>query len=403
MVRPRRRDVMRETIAILSFSRIARDQRVLRQCDLAARMELRPKVIGYAAPGETIGHDFASWPLPSPTFGHRTGTLVRQLPAHLGKTAAMAGFWSSPRYRWALKQLREVHPRLVIANDWPALVVAARWKAKSGGLIHYDSHEFATLEFDERPWWRFVYKPFVSQLEKAVIGAADSISTISTGLAQELQRQYGLDTQPAVVRSIPNKHALPPVSETLWPLRLLFHGQILPGRGLESLIDSIPLWHSAHRLIIRGDGNRTYLEELRRRAANVSTNGQVQFEPAVPPEEVIPAAARSADVGVFFTPLQTVQHQFTLPNKLFEYIGAGLAVAVSPGFDLRRLVLEHGIGVVSADAGSEAIAAAINELTPQAVDAFRMKAREASQILCWEQERNRLHSCIETLLTRSSA
>ncbi|WP_243372116.1 glycosyltransferase [Microvirga solisilvae] len=394
---------MRETIAILSFSRIARDQRVLRQCDLVAKMGHNPKVIGYAAPGETIGHDFASWPLPSPTLGHRIGTLVRQLPAHMGKAAAMAGFWSSPRYRWALNQLKKARPRLVIANDWPALVVAARWKAECGGRIHYDSHEFATLEFDERAWWRVVYKPFVSHLEKAVIGAADSVSTISPGLAQELQRHYNLSTLPVVIRSIPNRYALPVASETRWPLRLLFHGQILPGRGLENLIDSIPLWRSAHRLIIRGDGNPAYLEELRQRAANVSTNDQVIFEPAVAPEEVIPSAARTADVGVFFTPLQTVQHQFTLPNKLFEYIGAGLAIAVSPGSDLKRIVLEHGIGVVSGDVGPEAIGATINELTPEAVDGFRLRAREASQILCWEQERERLRSCIEALLTRSDA
>jgi len=393
---------MPESIVILSFSRIARDQRVLRQCELVAEMGWGPKVIGYAAPEETIGHDFVSWPLPAPTIGHRVGTLMRQLPAHFGTAAAMAGFWSSPRYRWALEQLKKIQPRLVIANDWPALVVAARWKAEHGGLIHYDSHEFATREFDERAWWRFVYKPFVAHLEKAAIGAADSISTISPGLAQELQRHYGLDAPPVVIRSIPNRHALAPAVEAQWPLRLLFHGQVLPGRGLESLIDSIPLWRTAHRLIIRGDGSPAYLEELHRRVANVGAHDRVTFEPAVPPTEVIPAAARSADVGVFFTPLQTVQHQFTLPNKLFEYIGAGLAVAVSPGFDLKRLVLEHGIGVVSAHPTPEAIAAAINALTPESVGAFRAKAREASQILCWEQERNRLRSCIETLLARSN-
>jgi len=394
---------MPETVAILSFSRIARDQRVLRQCDLAAEMGLMPTIIGYAAPGESIGHNFAVWPLPEPTLGHRLGTLARQLPAHISPRLAMAGFWSSPRHRWALQQLRNVRPRLVIANDWPALVVAARWKAECGGLVHYDSHEFATHEFDERMWWRVVYKPFVVHLEKAAIGAADSVSTISLGLAEELRRHYALDMLPTVIRSIPNRVALPPLSETSWPLRLLFHGQVLPGRGLESLIDSVPHWQSAHRLTIRGDGSPTYLEDLRRRAARVSANGQVMFEPAVPPEEVIPAAARSADVGVFFTPLRTVQHQFTLPNKLFEYIAAGLAVAVSPGADLKALVADYGIGVVSADPTPKGIAAAINKLTPETVSGFRLKARDAAQVLCWEQERNRLRICLETLLARASA
>ncbi len=388
-------------VAILSFSRIARDQRVLRQCDLAAEMGLSPKVVGYAAPGEKIGHNFASWPLPRPTVGHRLSTLAHQLPAHLGPVLATAGFWSSLRHRWALGQVKEARPSVVIANDWPALVVAARWKAECGGLIHYDSHEFATREFDERVWWRIVYKPFVVHLEKATIGAADSISTISPGLAEELRRHYDLAVLPTVIRSIPNRRPLSPASDVQWPLRLLFHGQVLPGRGLEALIDSIPWWRAAHRLIVRGDGSSIYIEHLRRRAAGVSSNGQVIFEPAVPPGEVISEAARSADVGVFFTPLRTVQHQFTLPNKLFEYIGAGLAVAVSPGADLKALVTDYGIGVVSADPTPKAIAAAINELTPKTVNSFRLKAREAAHVLCWEQERNRLRICLETLLAQA--
>jgi glycosyltransferase involved in cell wall biosynthesis len=359
-------------------------------------------VIGYAAPGEKIDCDFVSWPLPRPTPAHRLGTLARQLPSHAGQWLATVGFWSTPQYRWALKQLKHARPRLVVANDWPALVVAARWKAECGGLIHYDSHEFATREFDERAWWRIVYKPFVIHLEKASIGAADGISTISPGLAEELRRHYGLAVRPTVIRSTPNRRVLPPASDVRWPLRLLFHGQVLPGRGLEALIDSIPHWQSPYHLTIRGDGNRVYLEDLRRRVAGVSGRGQVTFEPAVHPDEVISAAARSADVGVFFTPLRTVQHQFTLPNKLFEYIAAGLAVAVSPGADLKALVVEHGIGVVSADPTPEAIAAAINKLNLESVSNFRLKAREAAQVLCWEQERNRLRTCVETLLTRTS-
>ncbi|MFX7739595.1 hypothetical protein ABTJ99_19280, partial [Acinetobacter baumannii] len=124
-------------------------------------------------------------------------------------------------------------------------------------------------------------------------------------------------------------------------------------------------WREPHRLTIRGDGQEGYLASLKRRAAATGRADLVGFEPSVKPDDVMPIAARSADLGVHFTPLDSNQRHFSLPNKLFEYIGSGLAVAVSPGADLTRVVEGYGVGVVSSDAGVAAVATAINGLTPQ--------------------------------------
>lgn len=394
---------MNHRVAVLSFSRIARDRRVLRQCDLLAELGAEPVVIGYGSTGESVGHSHRFWPTPQPDLAHRLKTVLRQLPAHLGVSSAQAGFWMRPEYRWALDQLRRSGCSLVLANDWPALVVAARWKAESGGLVHYDTHEFATLEFDERLSWRVIYKPYVTHLERMAIGAADQISTVGPKLAEALQEHYRLPETPLVVRNTPEQIALPPEQPTAWPLRLLYHGQVLEDRGLEALIDSIPIWQTRHRLTIRGDGNAAYIDRLRRRVAETGAQAQVSFEPAVPPGEVMSLAAAQADIGVHFTPLETKQRHFSLPNKLFEYIGAGLAVAVSPGADLRRIVEAYGLGVVSADAGSRAVADAINGLTQPAVVAYRRNARLAALELCWEHEREILRESFRSMLERSGA
>ncbi len=387
-------------VVVLSFSRIARDRRVLRQCALLASMGHSPLVIAHANAKEAIPFALKSWPVPQPTTLHRLKTVARQLPAHLGLAAAKLGFWADPRHRWALAGLRTAQPRLVIANDWPALVVAAAWKAESGALLHYDTHEFATLEFDERAWWRWVYKPIVTQLERVNIRSADTISTVGPRLADALQAQYGLATQPAVVRNIPDRITLAEDAATQWPLRILYHGQVLPDRGIEALIDGMPLWATPHRLTIRGDGDAGYIARLKTRVLAIGRGDLVTFEPAVAPDDVMPLAARSADLGVHFTPLETIQRHFSLPNKLFEYIGSGLAVAVSPGLDLKRIVEGHGLGVVSADAGPEAAAAAINSLTHENVIAFRARARAAASVLCWEEEQAVLRVVLEPLLAK---
>lgn len=386
------------SVVVLTFSPIARDRRVLRQCALLQDMGHSPHVIAYADMGETIPYPLSNWPIPRPTTAHRLKTVARQLPAHLGLAAARIGFWVEPGYRWALRELRRLNPGLVVANDWPALVVAAAWKAESGGRIHFDSHEFATLEFDESLWWRIVYKPMVTHLEQAAIASADSVSTVGPKLAAALQAHYGLTTTPAVVRNIPDRIALDDAVETAWPLRILYHGQVLPDRGLEAIIDSIPLWIEPHRLTIRGDGDSGYIAGLKARVSATGRSELVTFEKAVKPDEVMPLAARSADLGVHFTPLDTDQRHFSLPNKLFEYIGAGLAVAVSPGVDLKAVVEGHGVGVVSRDARAEAAAAAINALTRESVATFKAVARQQAATLCWESEREVLRAALQPFL-----
>lgn len=388
------------SVVVLSFSPIARDQRVLRQCALLTEMGYPPHVIAYADASETIAYPLSRWPTPRPTLAHRLKTLARQLPAHLGLAAARAGFWVEPRFRWALAQLEQRGPRLIIANDWPALVVAAAFKARSGCLIHYDAHEFATQEFDESLWWRMVYKPMVTELERAAIVSADSVSTVGPGLAEAIRKLYGLAQSPLAIRSTPKRVDVRQDPDCRWPMRILYHGHLLPDRGLESLLQSVAHWREPHTLVIRGGGSETYLASLKALVAGLAP-GRVRFEPAVDQDAVIHAAAESADLGVFFTPLRTGQHHFNLPNKIFEYVAAGLAVAVSPGSDLRATVETYGIGVISRDASTQAIADAINDLTREQMIAFKAAARTAALELCWERESDLLRRALEKLLHSS--
>jgi len=389
-----------ERVVVLSFSRIARDRRVQRQCAaLADRGELA-LVLGYADDQDSIPYPFKNHASPTPSLSHRLSTVSRQLPAWLGTWAAKRGFWLARRHRWALDGLKDAAPTRIVANDWPALVVAAAYKRlKPDVRIHYDTHEFAALEFDESLWWRIIYKPFVQRLEAAHISAADVISTVGARLAEALQQHHHLPGTPLVIRNVPDRIHVEE-HPSAWPLRLLYHGHILPGRGLEALIDSIPLWKLPHQLIIRGDAQPGYLAALRRRPALLHGPRRVSFEPAVPPDQVLPVAAANSDLGVFVTTLDTPQRHLTMPNKLFEYIGAGLAVLVSPAADMRALVEAHGVGLVSADASPQAIAAALNSLDLASVERFRTAARKAAKELCWEVERNVFNTLHDSLLNR---
>jgi glycogen synthase len=386
-------------VAILSFSHLPWDQRVQRQCRLVADMGHAPLVIGHADGGFQIGAQLVSLPSPQTTLIQRVGRIARQLPAHVGPVAAKLGFWIEPGKRDALRLLRAARPQLIIANDWPALVVAAAAKSSTGARIHYDSHEFATTEFDHRRWWRLVYKPFVRHLERDGIAAADSVSTVGMGLAAALGELYGLAAPPLVIRNVPDGAAPPEPSATPWPLRLIYHGIVMPHRGLEELIDSAALWATPHSLLIRGQGADSYVDQLKARAASSAAGDRICFLAPTPPGDVISSAARDADVGVFFPPLETIQQRYMLPNKLFEYIGAGLAIAVSPAPDMVDIVERHDVGLISRGWTVADIVEAIDRLTPANVRRWKAASALAAGELRWPRECAPFKARIAQLLT----
>jgi glycosyltransferase involved in cell wall biosynthesis len=98
-----------------------------------------------------------------------------------------------------------------------------------------------------------------------------------------------------------------------------------------------------------------------------------------------------ADVGVSLLEDTCENHRLALPNKLFEYLAAGLPVVVSDLSEMRRLVTERGVGWVT-DSGDPADIARVLDQALDSLDdgALRERVREAAAELNWPHERSRL-------------
>jgi glycosyltransferase involved in cell wall biosynthesis len=160
----------------------------------------------------------------------------------------------------------------------------------------------------------------------------------------------------------------------------------MPHRGLEELIDSVAAWATPHTLLLRGQGTNDYVAHLKARAAASAAADRIRFLPATPPADVIASAARGADVGVFFPPLETDQQRYMLPNKLFEYIGAGLAIAVSAAPDMVEIVERHDVGPISGGWAVTDIVKTIDRLTQANVQRWKAASAAAAGELNWSRE-----------------
>ncbi len=253
----------------------------------------------------------------------------------------------------ALSVARRAKPRLVHANDWNTMWAGLLVKRLCGSRLIYDSHE---LWVDRNGRWE--WRPWLLVCEALFVRAADEVITSSPGYADALAARYRIP-RPSVVRNIPESPLASAPSRPAAPL-VVYIGGLMPGRGLEQMIDALPLI-PAVRLRAVGPGTSRYRRSLLTRAEAAGVLERVDLRSPVPPAEV-PAALAGASAGLCLIQPICRSYELCLPNKLFEYTAAGVPVLASDLPVIGALVRSQGFGALTPPADPHAIAAALGRL-----------------------------------------
>ncbi len=310
----------------------------------------------------------------------RGRALLRALPGPVRRIV----LWGA--YAWRAARER---PEAVHAHDLPML--APGWLAArlSGAALVYDTHEFWTDVWYLTPRSKLV----VATLERAFIRRADAVVAVSDATAERLRERYDLAAAPVVVRNIPDvgwdgsEHPVRDLRAELGigdaPL-VLHLGAIGLGRGAPELVGGIARLPGTHVLFLGIDpATRTLLDAA---IARHAVAGRVHVAGPVPPEVVV-AHARQADVGVSLLDPVRENNRLTLPNKLFEYVAAGLPVIATAGTGVGDLVEDLGVGWAVPFGDAERLAEAIGRALE--ADLSGPLAAAAAE-LNWESEQARL-------------
>lgn len=385
-------------IALVCIGPLRHDSRVLRHAALLSQSGHAVRIFAQAPLPETPINDVARLPGPGSNLRIRLGLVGRHSPASLWPASAGLLYWASLTRLAARRQLLDYRPDLVIANDWRALPLASAAKRACNARIIYDSHEFATEEFADSKPWRLLAQQHVAWIENRFIREADAVIAVSSGLSEALAERYALPVKPDVIANMPRKQ--PGVfRQTGSTIHVLYHGVVAPRRGLETLIDSVHSWPAQYRLTIRGESAGDFREALVNRAAVLGD--RVRFEQAVPPHRVV-EAARHADIGIFLFSNSTIHARFALPNKLFEYLAAGLMVISSDLPEIRKIVETTGCGLLLADFSPDVIAKLLHTLTPEQIDGCKQNSLRAAETFNFDSEGKRLLDIVERTGKRAS-
>ena len=307
--------------------------------------------------------------------------------------------WISLAMLWAARSARAT---VFHGNDLPTLPLAS-WAARLyGGKAVYDSHE---LWVGMSPAWTQSFNRAFEWTERRYIRKMDAAVTVNDLIAEELQRRYQVPL-PTVVMNCPEP-AAPRVLDPRHSIRaklglspqttlILYQGRYELGRGLEELIES-GRYLSQGVIVLRGYGSNE--PDLRRRVESLGAPGRVFMVEPVPMADLVDAA-READIGVVPYTAYSPGYYYASPNKLFEYMLAGLAIAVSDLPFLEKIVCDHDLGVVFNPADPRHIAEQLNALAgnPARLRLCRENAlRVARERFNWDHEGGKLVGLYKTL------
>jgi glycosyltransferase involved in cell wall biosynthesis len=248
----------------------------------------------------------------------------------------------------------------IVAADLYTMPAALILKAIFKIPVLFDAHEYqpdlhlGQFEF-ERQFWH--------NLEKRLVFQADYRQTVSPNLAQYMSDQYGVPFE-SVPNSAPYNESVPfrPRSAREGDqCHFLFQGGLAVHRGLDLLIRAWPKTDHRAILLFRGaDGE--YKEELRELADATGLLGsRILFPESITEDELIKAAAQ-ADVGVIPYPPVGKNHELCCPNKLSQYMAAGLPMLANRTVFVESTIQEAGCGLVVDFNDTDAIVSAVSKL-----------------------------------------
>ena len=296
------------------------------------------------------------------------------------------------------KEFKDVD--IVHCNDLNALPAGILIKVfHKDTKIVYDAHEYEINDKPNQSRWSIRLKYL---LEKILIKYAKRVITVSDSIASEYVKLYGIK-KPALVLNTPPYTIIEKKDFFRENLGIgkekrifLYQGALSYGRGVEILLETFKFLEreKVHQpcIVFMGYGP---LEDLIKEASRKYAN--IYFHEAVDPDILLDFTS-SADCGISMIEDSCLSYRYSLPNKLFEYIMAEIPVIVSNLPEMKRLVIEHKIGVVAKENSIEAIKEAIKDVLKFNRVQLQENIQRVKKIYNWEKQERILQKLYKELL-----
>jgi glycosyltransferase involved in cell wall biosynthesis len=273
---------------------------------------------------------------------------------------------------------------LIFANDLdslPACYLASRLRNKK---LIFDAHEL----FPEVP--ELVHRPPIKavweKIEHLILPNLTHSLTVCRSISDYYKQKYNI--QMTVVRNMPSYKSIPKNTNLSTPKTIIYQGALNKGRGLEMVLDAIPFVKNAN-LIIAGDGDIRSL--LEKRVKSLKIEDRVLFLGKITGEKLL-ELTQSANIGLCLLENIGLNYYYSLPNRIFDYLHAGVPVLATNFPEIAAIVEAYKTGILIDHYEPAYLSEVINNMLENPLDTSHFDA--ISNELCWENEEKKLISLI---------
>ncbi len=276
---------------------------------------------------------------------------------------------------------------LLTSNDLDTLLpnyLISRIKNKP---LVYDSHEYFTEvpELVNRPFVQKIWK----RIEKSIFPRLTDVFTVNQSIAHLFEKDYGKKVH--VVRNIPFKKTVNQTKsrkELGLPedkfIMILQGSGINIDRGSEEMVEAMQYIEGAILLIV---GSGDVIDILQSMAQHPDIKGKVIFKPRQPYNSLMQFTA-NADMGLTLDKDTNLNYRYSLPNKIFDYIQAGIPVLASDLPEIRKIIEQYDIGDFIPGHKPIEISKKVNEImnNKTRLNNWKRNLTFAAENLTWEKE-----------------
>lgn len=245
----------------------------------------------------------------------------------------------------------------------------------------YDAHELFTEQKE------IIRRPSIKRkwmkIENHAVPQFRFGYTVSESIADYLKKKYGVNYE--VIRNVTQlRNDLYTDSARQF---VLYQGAVNEARGFEYLIPAMKWVNS--KLIICGDGN--FMEQLKKLIRENNIADKVELKGMLSPGDLW-NISQTAKVGITIIENEGLNQYFSLPNKFFDYLHAGIPQVAMNYPEYARINKQYEVAILLEDMNPKIIADAINNLLTNNVLYKRLQDNclLARQELNWQQEEKKL-------------
>lgn len=271
---------------------------------------------------------------------------------------------------------------LVNCHSLSVLPLCCALKIWHRALLIYEPHELET----ETSQMYGLKKKVCTLIERVLVKRVDWVILVCDSIESWYRQHYKISNT-AVVMNCPlmaqittsryfHEHFCIPINMPIF----LYQGIFGKGRGIELCIEAFRTIPNQASLVLMGYG-----ELFDWVVTQSSESKNIYVHKAVSPTD-LHAITSSADFGLSIFEPTSLSHEYSAPNKLFEYIMGGVPVLVSNTVEQRKVVQQFGIGEVTTALTPDAIRAAARRLLSSDRSNFKAGLEQARHEYCWERQ-----------------